>query len=72
MCNLLHNTSSVEISRKRVGMPRVCTLVLFIVLVLLLASVLTGPFGGQLVGGFFFLSSGPVHVHCTLCSERTI
>ena len=30
MCNLLHNTSSVEISRMRVGMPRVCTLVLFI------------------------------------------
>ena len=27
---LLHNTSSVEISHMRVGMPRVCTLVLFI------------------------------------------
>ena len=24
---------------------------------------LTGPFGGQPVGGFFSLSSGPMHVH---------
>ena len=29
-CNTLHNTSSVEISHMRVGMPRVCTVVLFI------------------------------------------
>ena len=33
MCNLLHNTSSVEISRMHVGMPRVCTVVLFIIIV---------------------------------------
>ena len=31
--HLLHNTLSVEISRMRVGMPRVCTLVLFISIV---------------------------------------
>ena len=30
MCNLLYNTSSVEISHTRVGTPRVFTLVLFV------------------------------------------